>query len=167
VSTFCISASKLLRPVPSGFSRLGLNPTLANILYYCSNLSSALANPSSWLEAVTNVAAFCTSLLALPIAMLTPLFLNISTSFGMSPIVAMRPGGIPQTCEKHRHHFSFVSLWMGEVKVVPSAGRASAARSQPHTDQPTISSLTGWNHMDFWSSLRADFLRTLTSPKTS
>jgi hypothetical protein len=46
------------------------------------NSSTALANPSSSLEAVTKVACFCTSGLALPIATLSPLRTNISTSFG-------------------------------------------------------------------------------------
>src|SRR5664280_1192310 len=65
----------------------------------CSNRSIALAKPSSSFEAVTNVADFCTSGLALPIAMLTPLFLNIRTSFGMSPMVAIWLGGMLQSCE--------------------------------------------------------------------
>ena len=49
----------------------------------------ASAKPSSVFEVVTNVAACCTSALALPMAMLTPLRLNMSTSFGMSPMVAI------------------------------------------------------------------------------
>ena len=58
------------------------------------NLSTALARPSSALEAVTRRAARRTSRLALPIAMLSPECANISTSFGMSPIVAMASAGI-------------------------------------------------------------------------
>ena len=49
----------------------------------------ASAKPSSVLELVTNLAACCTSELAFPIAMLTPLRLNMNTSFGMSPMVAI------------------------------------------------------------------------------
>ena len=49
----------------------------------------ASAKPSSLLELVTNLAACCTSELAFPMAMLTPLRLNINTSFGISPIVAI------------------------------------------------------------------------------
>ena len=49
----------------------------------------ASAKPSSLLERVTNLAACCTSELALPIAMLTPPRLNINTSFGISPMVAI------------------------------------------------------------------------------
>ena len=57
------------------------------------------AESVSWFDAVTNVASFCTSLLALPMAILIALFLNINTSFGMSPIVAILSGPIPQICE--------------------------------------------------------------------
>src|SRR5580692_5413480 len=58
------------------------------------NLSTALAKPSSSLDVVTRRAEPCTSGLALPIAMLRPECANISTSFGMSPIVAMASGAI-------------------------------------------------------------------------
>ena len=51
--------------------------------------SIARANPSSVFDVVTNVAACCTSSLALAIAMLRPLRSNMSTSFGISPIVAI------------------------------------------------------------------------------
>ena len=58
------------------------------------NCSTALAKPSSSLEAVTQVACRCTSSLALPIAMLKPLRWNISTSFAPSPSVAICSSGI-------------------------------------------------------------------------
>ena len=64
------------------------------------NLSTALAKPSSSLEAVIRRAACCTSRLALPIAMLRPEWANISTSFGMSPIVAMACGAIPYFADR-------------------------------------------------------------------
>src|ERR1700681_2500468 len=53
------------------------------------NVSIAFAKPSSSWEAVTTSACACTSRLAFPIAMPRPLLRNISTSFGMSPIVAI------------------------------------------------------------------------------
>src|SRR5207245_9804123 len=53
------------------------------------NSSIARAKPSSLLLLVTRCAAFCTSGLALPMAMLKPLFSNISTSLEPSPMVAM------------------------------------------------------------------------------
>src|SRR2546423_4860688 len=53
------------------------------------NSSMARAKPSSLLLLVTRCAAFCTSGLALPMAMLKPLFSNISTSLEPSPMVAM------------------------------------------------------------------------------
>ena len=43
------------------------------------------------------LACACTSGLALPIAMLSPLLRNISTSFGMSPMVAISPRGIDRS----------------------------------------------------------------------
>src|SRR5262245_11161771 len=55
--------------------------------------STAWANPSSSFEVVTNFACACTSGLAFPMAMLIPLFWNMRTSFGMSPIVAISAGG--------------------------------------------------------------------------
>lgn len=64
------------------------------------NLSTALAKPSSELEAVTRRAARCTSRLALPIAMLSPECANISTSFAASPIVAMASGRIPYRADR-------------------------------------------------------------------
>jgi hypothetical protein len=53
------------------------------------NSSTACAKPSSSFEVVTRRAAFCTSSLAFPIAIDRPEWANMSTSFGMSPIVAM------------------------------------------------------------------------------
>ena len=64
------------------------------------NLSTALAKPSSVLEVVTRRAVRCTSRLALPIAMLSPEWANISTSLGMSPIVAMACGGIAYAADR-------------------------------------------------------------------
>ena len=55
----------------------------------CTSRSIALAKPSFSFVSVTNVADFCTSGLAFPMAMLTPLLLNIRTSLGMSPKVAI------------------------------------------------------------------------------
>jgi acyl-CoA reductase-like NAD-dependent aldehyde dehydrogenase len=54
-----------------------------------TNRSTALAKPSSSLDVVTRRAARWTSWLALPMAMLIPTWANMSTSLGMSPIVAM------------------------------------------------------------------------------
>src|SRR5262249_53258159 len=62
-----------------------------------TNRSIASANPSSSLEAVTNIACALTSALALPMAMLRPLLRNISTSFGISPIVAISELGIDKS----------------------------------------------------------------------
>src|SRR5438094_592594 len=56
-----------------------------------TNRSIAFAKPSSLYESVTQSACAFTSSLALPIAMLRPLLENISTSFGMSPMVAISP----------------------------------------------------------------------------
>src|ERR1700674_1259083 len=53
------------------------------------NCVIAWATPSSSFEPVTKFASDCTSLLALPIAILIPLFLNIRTSLGISPSVAI------------------------------------------------------------------------------
>jgi beta-lactamase class A len=64
------------------------------------NLSTALAKPSSVLEEVTRRAARCTSGLALPIAMLSPECANISTSLGMSPMVAMARGGMEYLADR-------------------------------------------------------------------
>src|SRR5580692_10214051 len=58
------------------------------------NRSTALANPSSSLDVVTRRAAFWTSWLALPMAILSPEWANMSTSLGWSPIVAICSGGI-------------------------------------------------------------------------
>ena len=58
------------------------------------NRSTALAKPSSSLDVVTRRAAFWTSWLALPMAMLSPEWANMSTSLGWSPIVAISCGGI-------------------------------------------------------------------------
>ena len=59
-----------------------------------TNRSTALAKPSSSLDVVTRRAARWTSWLALPMAMLSPEWANMSTSFGWSPIVAICSGGI-------------------------------------------------------------------------
>src|SRR5262245_56004417 len=53
------------------------------------NRSTAVAKPSSWLDVVTRRAARWTSWPAFPIAMLRPEWANMSTSLGMSPIVAI------------------------------------------------------------------------------
>jgi hypothetical protein len=58
------------------------------------NRSTALAKPSSSLDVVTRRAARWTSWLALPMAMLSPEWANMSTSLGWSPIVAICSGGI-------------------------------------------------------------------------
>ena len=71
------------------------------IAYFKTNSSTALANPSSSIPAVTYVADFFTSSLACPIATEYPLFLNIKTSFGMSPIVIISAGGIFRNSESH------------------------------------------------------------------
>ena len=60
----------------------------------------ASANPSSVLDVVTNFAACCTSALALAMAMLTPLRSNMSTSFGMSPMVAICAVGIASSADR-------------------------------------------------------------------
>ena len=65
-----------------------------------TKVSMAFANPSSSFEVVTNFASRCTSGLALPMAMLSPVYINISTSFGMSPIVAICAGGMDSTWDK-------------------------------------------------------------------
>jgi hypothetical protein len=49
------------------------------------NLSTAVAKPSSVLEVVTRRAARCTSGLALPIAMLSPEWANISAPSAPRP----------------------------------------------------------------------------------
>src|SRR5262245_34651836 len=56
--------------------------------------STALAKPSSWLDVVAWRAARWTSGLALPMAMLSPEWANMSTSLGWSPIVAISSAGI-------------------------------------------------------------------------
>src|SRR5438552_14078756 len=61
--------------------------------------SIAFANPSCSLELVTKRACRCTSGLAFPMAILSPLFLNINTSFGMSPMVTICTGGMDSACE--------------------------------------------------------------------
>jgi hypothetical protein len=58
------------------------------------NRSTALAKPSSSFVVVTQRAARLTSSLALPIAMLSPDWVNMSTSLGMSPIVAISSGAM-------------------------------------------------------------------------
>ena len=58
------------------------------------NRSTALAKPSSSLVVVTRRAACRTSWLALPMAMLSPEWANMSTSSGMSPIVAICSDGM-------------------------------------------------------------------------
>src|SRR5205085_7477990 len=55
---------------------------------------TAFANPSFSLPSVTTLARALTSSLALPIAIEKPLSRNISTSFGMSPMVAICEGGM-------------------------------------------------------------------------
>ena len=57
------------------------------------NRSTALAKPSSSLDVVTRRAAAWTSWLALPMAILSPEWANMSTSLGWSPIVAICSGG--------------------------------------------------------------------------
>src|SRR5690348_2908064 len=81
---FCVG-----RGCPPGRGR---DPSPHN--YERTKRSMAWAKPSSWLEAATNLAAFFTSSLALPIAMLMPLFRNMRTSLGPSPMVAILSGGI-------------------------------------------------------------------------
>ena len=100
---------------------------------YCSNLSIALANPSSWFELVIKVANICTSLPAFPIAMPTPLFLNINTSFGMSPIAAIWSGGVPQICENIATTSPLLAFgW------VTSGGKTYMARSKNVADLGAI-----------------------------
>ena len=53
------------------------------------NFSTAFAKPSSSFDEVTRRAARCTSRCAFPIAIERPEWANMSTSFGMSPIVAI------------------------------------------------------------------------------
>ena len=53
------------------------------------NVSTAWAKPSFSLDVVTRRAARCTSVEALPMAMLSPDWANIKTSLGMSPIMAI------------------------------------------------------------------------------
>src|SRR6185437_8579012 len=59
------------------------------------NLCAALAKPSFSLLSVTALACVFTSSLALPMAMEKPLLRNMSTSFGMSPMVAICAGAMP------------------------------------------------------------------------
>ena len=63
--------------------------------------STARANPSSVFEGVTCLAWCFTSGLALPIAMLTRLPLNICTSLGMSPMVAIWSRGMDSRWERY------------------------------------------------------------------
>jgi hypothetical protein len=77
-----------------------------------TELSTALAEPSSALEAVTRRAARCTSRLALPIAMLNAECANISTSLAASPIVAMASGGIPYLVDMYRADRALVGVRM-------------------------------------------------------
>src|ERR1039457_6851566 len=65
------------------------------------NRSTALAKPSSSLDVVTRRAARWASVLALPIAMLKPEWANMSTSFGMSPMVAIACAGIRSRADSH------------------------------------------------------------------
>ena len=86
------------------------------------NLSTALAKPSSSFEVVTRRAARLTSVLALPIAMLRPECANISTSLGMSPIVAMSSGLMLVLGRQVLGHLALVRLRVGDVQVVGLRG---------------------------------------------
>ena len=74
------------------------------------NFRTALANPSFSLLSVTALAWAFTSSLELPMAMEKPLFWNIRTSFGMSPIVAICAGRNVQTLGQGGHDRPFVGL---------------------------------------------------------
>src|SRR6202040_3169712 len=63
--------------------------------------SIALAKPSLLYESVTAAACALTSSEALPMAILKPDRLNISTSFGWSPMVAISSAGTPTCCERY------------------------------------------------------------------
>jgi hypothetical protein len=65
------------------------------------NLSTAWAKPSFSLVVVTLRAARCTSVEAFPIAMLSPEWANIKTSFGMSPMVAICEVGMEYRAERN------------------------------------------------------------------
>ena len=71
-------------------------------LYLRMNRSTAFANPSSSFDVVTWRAARWTSRCALPIAIERPECANMSTSFGMSPIVAISSSGIPYRADRNR-----------------------------------------------------------------
>ncbi len=58
------------------------------------NCSTAFANPSSSFDVVTRRAARWTCESALPMAILRPEWANMSTSLGMSPMVAMSRAGM-------------------------------------------------------------------------
>ncbi len=83
---------------PSGLARarqaMGDESTVTDESQDRTNRSTALAKPSSSLDVVTRRAAFWTSWLALPMAMLSPEWANMSTSLGWSPIVAICSEGI-------------------------------------------------------------------------
>ena len=60
-----------------------------------------MAKPSSSLLVVTRRAARCTCMLALPITMLNPERANMSTSLGMSPMVATCSAGMRNVCARY------------------------------------------------------------------
>src|SRR6202045_3071637 len=83
-----------------GVRRDDLREDYAAVLFF-KIISIALAKPSSSFDAVTCVAKLLTSSVALPIAIETPLFLNIARSFCMSPTVATASVEMPRRLAIH------------------------------------------------------------------
>ena len=64
-------------------------------------------------------------------AMLKPERLNISTSFGWSPMVAISSAGTPTCCGEILDHRALVGILVGDVEIVglrPGGGRMLAER---------------------------------------
>lgn len=74
------------------------------------------------------MACRCTSGLLFPMAILSPLFSNMSTSLGISPIVAISASGM-DTLGEDRDYIALVSVGMGYVQIVRlgACGRNVAA----------------------------------------
>ena len=94
------------------------------------NWSTALAKPSSSWDVVTCVACRCTSSFALPMAMLRPLGLNIGTSLGWSPIVAMAVHRDFQVSRQPLDDAAFVGRGVRHVKVVRLRPRGGDLRAE-------------------------------------
>ena len=65
-------------------------------------------------------------------AMLKPERLNISTSFGWSPMVAISAAGTPRCCDRIFHHRALVRVLVGDVEVIGlrAVGRRALAEGR-------------------------------------